>query len=139
MATAPRQVIDTVVRSVCGHAVAQPVRLTRGGMNETYRVELAAAGPVVVRIARQPVPWFTDEAHVMAQARAVGVPTPDVLGVAHVDHAGELLLFSIQRLLPGRALDALAGALPAGDSRRPVMEDAAGAHLAASLPHRARD
>ena len=31
----------------------------------------------------------------MAQARAVGVPTPDVLGVAHVDHDGELLAFSI--------------------------------------------
>ncbi|MCK8785790.1 DUF2891 domain-containing protein [Roseomonas sp. NAR14] len=34
---------------------------------------------------------------------------------------------------------ALAGALPAGDSRRPVMEAAAGAHLAASLPHLAGD
>jgi len=104
MAPTPRQVIDAVVRSVCGHEVAQLVRLTSGGVNETYRVELAAAGSVVVRIGRQPVPWFTDEAHVMAQARAVGVPTPDVLGVAHVDHAGALLSFSIQRLLPGRAL-----------------------------------
>jgi len=37
-------------------------------MNETYRVELAAPGSVVVRIARQPVPWFTDEEHIMAQA-----------------------------------------------------------------------
>jgi hypothetical protein len=45
----------------------------------------------VVRIARQPVPWFTDEEHIMAQARAVGVPTPEVLGVEHVEHDGGLL------------------------------------------------
>ena len=122
MATTPRQVIDAVVRSVCGHEVAQLVRLTSGGVNETYRGELAAAGSIVVRIGRHPVPWFTDEAQVMAQARAVGVPTPDVLGVAHVDHAGALLSFSIQRLLPGRALDALASELPAADLERLVMD-----------------
>src|SRR5262245_61759486 len=122
MATTPRQVIDSVVRSVCGHEVEQLVRLTGGGMNETYRVELAAAGPVVVRIARQPVPWFTDEEHVMAQARAVGVPTPEVLGVEHVEHDRELLSFSIQRLLSGRSLDELAGELPAEDLERLVMD-----------------
>ena len=122
MATTPRQVIDSVVGSVCGHGVDQLVRLTAGGLNETYRVELAGAGPVVVRIARQPVPWFTDEAHIMAQARAVGVPTPEVLGVEHVEHDGELLSFSIQRLLPGRSLDELAGELPAVDLERLVMD-----------------
>jgi len=71
-------------------------------VNETYRVELAAAGSVVVRIGRQPVPWFTDEEHVMAQARAVGVPTPDVLGVEHVDHDGERVrLFCNDTVDPG--------------------------------------
>jgi aminoglycoside phosphotransferase (APT) family kinase protein len=103
MAPTPRQVIDAVVRSVCGHEVAQLVRLTSGGVNETYRVELAAAGSVVVRIGRQPVPWFTDEAQVMAQARAVGVPTPDLLGVAHVDHAGELLA-RVHSVVPDRGI-----------------------------------
>ena len=122
MATTPREVIDSVVGSVCGHGVDQLVRLTGGGMNETYRVELAGGGSVVVRIARQPVPWFTDEAHIMAQARAVGVPTPEVLGVAHVEHDGELLSFSIQRLLAGRSLDELAGELPAADLERLVMD-----------------
>ena len=82
MATTPRQIIDSVVRSVCGHEVERLVRLTSGGMNETYRVELAGAGSVVVRIARQSVPWFTDEEHVMAQARGVGVPTPEVLAIS---------------------------------------------------------
>ena len=120
--TTPRQVIDSVVRLVCGHEVEQLVRLTGGGMNETYRVELAAAGSVVVRIARQPMPWFTDEEHVMARARAVGVPTPEVLGVEQVEHDGELLSFSIQRLLPGRSLDDLAGELPAEDLERLVMD-----------------
>jgi len=122
MATTPRQVIDSVVRSVCGHRVDQLVPLTAGGMNETYRAELAAADPVVVRIARQSVPWFTDEEHIMAQARAVGVPTAEVLGVEHLEHDDELLSFSIQRILPGRSLDELAGELPAVDLKRLVMD-----------------
>lgn len=121
-ATTPRQVIDSVVRSVCGHEVEQLVRLTAGGMNESYRVELAGAGSVVARIARQPVPWFTDEEHIMARARAVGVPTAEVLGVEHVEHDGELLSFSIQRILPGRSLDELASKLPARDVERLVMD-----------------
>jgi hypothetical protein len=78
MARTPRPLIDSVVRSVCGREVERVVRLTGGGMNETYRVELPNDVAVVVRIARQPVPWFTDEAHLMAQARGVGVPTPEV-------------------------------------------------------------
>jgi aminoglycoside phosphotransferase (APT) family kinase protein len=122
MATTPRQVIDAVVGSVCDHEAEQLIRLTSGGLNETYRVKLAGAGSVVVRIARQSVPWFTDEAHIMAQARAVGVPTAEVLGVEHVEHAGELLSFSIQRMLPGRSLDELAGELPPVDLERLVMD-----------------
>ena len=60
------------MRSVCGREVERVVTLTDGGMNETYRVELANDVAVVARIARQPVPWFTDEEHVMAQARPAG-------------------------------------------------------------------
>lgn len=48
MATTPRPVIDSVVRSVCGREVER-------GLHETYRVELRDDVPVVVRIARQPV------------------------------------------------------------------------------------
>src|SRR5919201_1883780 len=88
MATMPRPLIDSVVRSVCGREVERVVRLTAGGMNDTYRVELPNNVAVVVRIARQPVPWFTDEEHVMAQARGVGVPTPEVLGVIDWEGAG---------------------------------------------------
>jgi len=120
--TTPRPVIDLVVRSVCGSEVERLVRLTSGGLHETYRVEAPNHVPVVVRIARRPVPWFTDEEHAMAQARAVGVPTPDVLGVEHVDHDGELLSFSILRLVPGRSLDELARELPASDLERLVMD-----------------
>ena len=122
MPTTPRRLIDAVVRSVCGREVERVVRLTAGGMNETHRVELPNAVAVVVRIARQPVPWFTDEAHVMAQARGVGVPTPEVLGVEQVEHDGELLSLSIQRLVPGRSLDELARELPASDLERLVMD-----------------
>jgi aminoglycoside phosphotransferase (APT) family kinase protein len=122
METTPRPLIDSVVRSVCGREVERLVRLTGGGMNETYRVELPNEVAVVVRIARQPVPWFTDEEHVMAQARGVGVPTPEMLGVEQVDHDGEVLSLSIQRLVPGRSLDELAGELPAADLERLVMD-----------------
>lgn len=122
MATTPRPVIDTVVRSVCGREVVRLVRLTGGGLHEAYRVEVRNDAPVVIRIARQPVPWFTDEEHVMAQARKVGVPTPDVLGIEQVDHDGELLSFSILRLLPGRSLDELAGELPVSDLEGLVMD-----------------
>ena len=122
MVTTPRPLIDSVVRSVCGRQVERAVRLTSGGMNETYRVELPNNLAVVVRIARQSVPWFTDEEHVMAQARGVGVPTPEVLGVEQVDHDGELLSFSIQRLVPGRSLYELANELPASALERLVMD-----------------
>ena len=122
MATTPRPVIDSVVRSVCGREVERLVRLIGGGLHETYRVEVRNDVPVVVRIARRPVPWFTDEGHVMAQARGLGVPTPNVLGVEQVDHGGELLSFSILRLVPGRSLDELAGELPASDLERLVMD-----------------
>jgi aminoglycoside phosphotransferase (APT) family kinase protein len=117
-----------VVRSVCGRGVERLVRLTRGGLHETYRVEVPDHGPAVVRIARRPVPWFTDEEHAMTQARGVGVPTPDVLGVEQVDHDGELLSFSVLRLVPGRSLEELARELSASDLERLVMDS--GEHLA---------
>jgi aminoglycoside phosphotransferase (APT) family kinase protein len=91
-------------------------------LHEAYRVEFHDEAPVVIRIAHQPVPWFTDEAHVMAQAREVGVPTPEVLGTEQVTHDGELLSFSILRLVPGRSLEELAGQLPESDLDRLVMD-----------------
>lgn len=122
METTPRPIIDAVVRTVCGRGVEWLVRLTSGGLHETYRVELPDRMPVVVRIARRPVPWFTDEAHAMAQARRVGVPTPDVLGVEQVEHDGELLSFSILQLVRGRSLDEIAGGLPASDLERLLID-----------------
>ena len=91
-------------------------------MNETYRVDLSNDVAVVVRIARRPVSWFTDEAYVLAQARDAGVPTPEVLGVERVTHDGERLSVSIQRLLPGRSLDDLVGELSASDLERIVID-----------------
>jgi hypothetical protein len=66
--------------------------------------------------------WFSDEEHLRPQARGVGVPTSEALGVEHVDHDGELLLVSIERVVPGRTFDHLAGELPASDPERLVME-----------------
>jgi aminoglycoside phosphotransferase (APT) family kinase protein len=122
MVTTPRPIIDSVVRSVCGRGVERLVPLAGGGMNETYRVDLASDVAAVVRIARQRAPWFIDEAHLMAQARDVGVPTAEVLGLEHLDYDGELLSFSIQQFLPGRSLADLIGELPASDLERLVMD-----------------
>ncbi|RZT17200.1 Ser/Thr protein kinase RdoA (MazF antagonist) [Kribbella sp. VKM Ac-2569] len=122
MGTTPRSIIDSVVRSVCGRDVEGLVPLAGGGMNETYRVQLAGDVAVVVRIARQGTPWFIDEAYLMTQARSVGVPTAEVLGLEHLDHEGELLSFSIQQFLPGRSLDELSGELSAAELERLVLD-----------------
>ena len=110
------------MRSVCGREVERLVALNHRGLNEVYRVEVANDRPLVVRIARRPVPWFTDEEHAITLAREVGVPTPDVLGVEQVDHDGQLLSFSILRLIPGRSLDELAGTLSASDLKRLLVD-----------------
>jgi aminoglycoside phosphotransferase (APT) family kinase protein len=122
MVTTPRSIIDSVVRSVCGRDVECLVPLAGGGMNETYRVELVGDAVVVVRIARHDSPWFVDEAYLMAQARAVGVPAAEVLGVEHLDHDGGLLSFSIQQFLPGRSLEEVVGELSAVELERLVMD-----------------
>ena len=120
--TTPRWIVDTVVRSACGRNVERLVPVTGGGMNETYRAELPDGVAVVARVAHQPEPWFVDEARLMARARDLGVPTPDVLGVEHLEHNGELLSFSIQQYLPGRPLDQLVGELPPSDLKRLVVD-----------------
>lgn len=122
MVTTPHLIIDSVVRSTCGRSVERLVPLPGGGMNETYRAELSGDVAVVVRIARQPEPWFVGEAHLMAQARDEGVPTAEVLGLQHLDHEGALLSFSIQRFLPGRAFAEIIGDLPAMEFERLIMD-----------------
>lgn len=122
METTPREIIGSVVRSVSGRPVERLVRLTSGGLNETYRVEVPDGRPMVVRIARHPQPWFTDEAHLMARARAVGVPSPEVIGVEQVDHDGELLSFSLLQLVPGRSLEELVERLPESELDRLLKE-----------------
>ena len=128
MVTSPRPLIDSVVRSVCGTGVERLVPLTGGGMNETYRAELASDVAVLVRISRQAEGWFIDEAHLMGLAREVGVPTSEVLGLEQVHHDGDLLSFSVQQFLPGRSLGDLVGELSAPDLERLVI--AAGELLA---------
>lgn len=118
----PRSVIESMVRSMCGFEVETLLRLTSGGLNETYRAEIPNDWPIVVRIARRPVAWFTDEPHLMTLAREVGVPTPEVLGVAQVELDGELLSFSIQRLVRGRSLEALAAELPPAELERLIRD-----------------
>jgi len=108
-------------------------------MNETYRAELSHDIAVVLRIARQPEPWFVDESHLVEQARQGGVPTARVLGLEHRDHDGALLSFSVQQFLPGRSLDQLVSELPTADLDRLVVEAGevlARVHSLSPDPHR---
>lgn len=75
----------------------------------------------MVRIARRPEPWFTNEGQATANARRADVPAPEVLGVEHVDHEGELLSFSVLRLLPGHPLDEVADELPTAELERVLV------------------
>ena len=52
MATTPRPVIDSVVRSVCGREVERLVRFIVRGLHEAYRVEVRNDSPVVIRKSR---------------------------------------------------------------------------------------
>lgn len=122
MVATPRPVIDSVVRSICGRDVERLALLAGGGMNETYRADLGGDVAVVVRIARHPTPWFVDEAYLMERARAVGVPTPEVLGLEHLDDGREVLSFSVQQHLPGRSLEDLVGQLSAADLERCMID-----------------
>lgn len=118
----PHELIDAVVRSVAGRTADHLTRVTIGGLNETYRLESPGHDPIIVRIAHRPQPWFTHEAEAMRRARAVGVPTPHVLGVEHVDHEGTLLSFSVLSMVRGRALDELADDLSDADVHRLVRD-----------------
>ncbi len=119
MSVTPRPLLASVVSMVCGEA-GEPTRLTAGGLNETYRVDFANRSPVVVRIARRPEPWFTNEAPAINRARLAGIPAPEVLDVEHVEHDDELLSFSILEMLPGQPLDEIAGDLPPDELERIV-------------------
>ncbi|MEU0266307.1 phosphotransferase [Nocardioides sp. NPDC006303] len=122
MVATPGPVIDSVVRSICGRDVERLAPLTGGGMNETYRADLGGDVAVVVRVARHPTRWFVDEAYLMEQARMVGVPTPEILGLDHVDDDAEVLSFSVQQHLPGRPLGDLVGRLSTADLERCILD-----------------
>lgn len=101
--------IAAATRAVTGREVTGLTALSGGGMNQTYRADLGDSDPVVVRAALHPQPWFTQESALMTAARAAGIPTAEVLGVEHHEVEGGVWSASIQRLLPGRALDRLDG------------------------------
>lgn len=122
MGDTPREVLDAVVHAVCDAEINELVRLSGGGRNEAFRANLSGDASVVVRIARQSTRWFVHEKPIMAMARDVGIPTPDVLGAEHIDHEGELLSFSILEVVDGRALDELVDELTTADIERLIME-----------------
>lgn len=122
MVTTPLYLVDEVIRTVCGQRVDHRVRLTSGGLNETYLVTLRCGTSVIVRIARRETPWFVDEAHVITQARGVGIPAPEVFGVEHIQHEGALLSFSVLSVIQGQSLADLVAEVTADKLERIVMD-----------------
>ena len=110
-AATPRSVLDELVRRAAGADVEKIDRIVEGYSNEIYRVRCADGQGVVVRILR-----FDDdvtsaasagEAWAIEQARAAGVPVPEILllDTVHVD--GSEYPVMVQRTVPGRPLGEL--------------------------------
>jgi hypothetical protein len=76
--------------------------------------------------------WLTGFLPGLAERRPRGLLEPPVVSDPHDPQTGHLLGLGLSR---AAALRSVAAALPRHDPRRPVLANAAQAHLAAGLPH----
>jgi aminoglycoside phosphotransferase (APT) family kinase protein len=101
----PAEAIRAVVRSVAGAEPTALRRIVRGHDNEVYAVEAPPGYPLVVRIHRAGEISLAEEAWALAQARAAGVPVPEVRSVGRIGDAdGKPLEIMVQTRVPGRSL-----------------------------------
>lgn len=121
---ADRAVVALVERGT-GQIVRAHTRVIRGDDNEVHRVELADHSTVYARIARTGEHAFDHEVWAMEQARAGGVPVPEVLSLEVVRDASEPRQAMVIAAAPGRQLSELGPALTASE-RWAVWADAGG-------------
>ncbi|GAA5033710.1 phosphotransferase family protein [Actinopolymorpha pittospori] len=105
----PRSVLAEVVRHAVGTRIEQVDRIVEGYENEVYRVRCADGQDVVVRILRfgrfsGDSTRSAAEARAIGQARAAGVPAPEILLLDTVRIDGTEFPVMVQRTVPGRPL-----------------------------------
>ncbi|MGW0232061.1 phosphotransferase family protein [Actinopolymorpha singaporensis] len=116
----PRHVVVGLAERATGRCVVEVERVVRGYDNEVYRVGLDDGGVVYPRIRPAGDHGHTDEVWAMEQARAAGVPVPDVLASEVVDTEEGEREAMVVSCAPGRALAALLPSLT-GNERRSAM------------------
>ena len=123
METTPRPIIDSVVRSVCGRGVERLVRLTEGGMNETFTAPSFPTtcawsfGSRVSRCRGSPTRSTSWRRRALSACRHRTCSASS----SWTTRASCCRSRSC-RLVPGRSLDELAGELSASDLERLVMD-----------------
>lgn len=105
----PRSVLAGLVRRAAGGRIQRVDRIVEGYENEVYRVRCADGQDVVVRILRfgrfaGDSTRSAGEARAIRQARAAGVPAPEILLHDTVRLDGSDFPVMVQRAVPGRPL-----------------------------------
>lgn len=122
----PVSTVVEIVGQAAGTAVEQVDRIVEGYSNEVYQVRCTDGQEVIVRILR-----FDDdvttavsagEAAAIAQARAAGVPAPEVLLLDTVGVDGSTFPVMVQRTVPGRPLREIVDDLSEGQRHDVLVE-----------------
>jgi Ser/Thr protein kinase RdoA (MazF antagonist) len=102
----PRPVLAALVRNAVGARIDRVDRIVEGYDNEVYRVRCVDGEDVVVRILRfgGDSTRSAAEAWAIGQARAAGVPAPEILLLDTVRIDGSEFPVMVQRTAPGRPL-----------------------------------
>jgi aminoglycoside phosphotransferase (APT) family kinase protein len=98
------QVVEVAARAT-GRDVERIERVARGYDNEVYRVRLAGALVVYVRIRRHGEGTLEQEAWAMGLARTGGVPVPDILAVDLACDAADGHPVMVVAAAPGQQLE----------------------------------
>lgn len=125
-----RSVLAGVVRKAAGSGVERVTRIVEGYENEVYRVWCSDGQDVVIRIRRfgqfaGAVARSEAEAWAIGQARAAGVPAPEILLLDTVRIDGSDYPVMVQRTVPGRPLAEVIDHLPE-QQRHDVLAEVGG-------------
>jgi aminoglycoside phosphotransferase (APT) family kinase protein len=113
----PRSIVAGLVLRASGNDAIDIERVIRGYDNEVHRARLADGRVVYVRIGRTADKDFDGELWAMEQARAGGVPVPEVLLRDAVEDDRPVMVLAAA---PGRPLDTVLGSL-SPDRRHAAM------------------
>lgn len=117
-------VIAAVIERATGRRIVTAERLIRGDENEVHRIRLTDGAVVYLRVAwpGSPARRTTDEAWAMEQARAAGVPAPEVLATSMIESSDGERAAMVLREVPGRPLGQVLPSVSA-DARSALMEE----------------